>query len=392
MKGLLKRNKKTFIFMTSLLLFLIGAGVIQEIVKNLKPFEDVPVVSVETKDENKNQGSEILKKPVNDDVKVSKGFYDTSLDDKKLEEALVYFEGVYRPNDGIDYTKDNESFDVYASASGTVIRKENDSLFPSVLSTERPDLVSYKLLSGKIAVIVENSPFVLLFPAFFMEFFHTMDDYYQNAKNSTYMRIIRFISFVISTMLPGIYIALITYNHEIIPPELLVNFAMQKDGVPFPTILEAVFMNITFEIIRETDTRTPSALGSALSIVGALVLGDAAVQAGLVSPIMVIVIAITAISELIFISNDVANPIKIWRLVFIFFASISGMIGVFISVILLIAELSSIKSIGYPYLYPLSPFDKDDQGNDIVLNSKYKMQYRNKLTASKNIIRGHYEK
>lgn len=98
MKGLLKRNKKTFIFMTSLLLFLIGAGVIQEIVKNLKPFEDVPVVSVETKDENKNQGSEILKKPVNDDVKVSKGFYDTSLDDKKLEEALVYFEGVYRPN------------------------------------------------------------------------------------------------------------------------------------------------------------------------------------------------------------------------------------------------------------------------------------------------------
>ena len=101
MKGLLKRNKKTFIFMTSLLLFLIGAGVIQEIVKNLKPFEDVPVVSVETKDENKNQGSEILKKPVNDDVKVSKGFYDTSLDDKKLEEALVYFEGVYRPNDGL---------------------------------------------------------------------------------------------------------------------------------------------------------------------------------------------------------------------------------------------------------------------------------------------------
>ena len=136
MKGLLKRNKKTFIFMTSLLLFLIGVGVIQEIVKNLKPFEDVPVVSVETKDENKNQESEVLKKPVNDDVKVSKGFYDTSLDDKKLEEALVYFEGVYRPNDGIDYTKDNESFDVYASASGTVIRKENDSLLGWIVTIE----------------------------------------------------------------------------------------------------------------------------------------------------------------------------------------------------------------------------------------------------------------
>lgn len=309
--------------------------------------------------------------------------------------GIMYVDGIVDKNKVKEIKKKISNIKIDSIVASNYVYeylKENDSLFPSVLSTERPDLVSYKLLSGKIAVIVENSPFVLLFPAFFMEFFHTMDDYYQNAKNSTYMRIIRIISFVISTMLPGIYIALITYNHEIITPELLVNFAMQKDGVPFPTILEAVFMNITFEIIRETDTRTPSTLGSALSIVGALVLGDAAVQAGLVSPIMVIVIAITAISELIFISNDVANPIKIWRLVFIFFASISGMIGVFISVILLIAELSSIKSIGYPYLYPLSPFDKDDQGNDIVLNSKYKMQYRNKLTASKNIIRGHYEK
>lgn len=135
MKGLLKRNKKTFIFMTSLLLFLIGAGVIQEIVRNLKPFEDVPVVSVETKDKN-NQESEVLKKPVNEDVKVSKGFYDTSLSDEDLENALVYFEGVYRPNDGIDYTKDNEDFEVYASASGTVIRKENDSLLGWIVTIE----------------------------------------------------------------------------------------------------------------------------------------------------------------------------------------------------------------------------------------------------------------
>lgn len=135
MKGLLKRNKKTFIFMTSLLLFLIGAGVIQEIVKNLKPFEDVPVVLVETKDKN-NQESEVLKKPVNDDVKVSKGFYDTSLSDEELENALVYFEGVYRPNDGIDYTKDNEDFEVYASASGTVVRKENDSLLGWIVAIE----------------------------------------------------------------------------------------------------------------------------------------------------------------------------------------------------------------------------------------------------------------
>lgn len=264
----------------------------------------------------------------------------------------------------------------------------NKSLFPNVLSTERPDLVSFKLLNGKIAIVVDNTPFVILLPAFFIEFFHTMDDYFQNNINASFMRIIRIIAFIISVMLPGVYIALITYNQEILPPSLLINFAMQKEGVPFPTVLEALIMNITFEILRETDVRSPSALGSALSIVGALVLGDAAVDAGLVSPIMVIVIAITAISELIFSLNDVANAIKIWRIIFIIFAGISGMLGVFISLILLISELSSITSFNKPFLYPTSPLDLTDQGNDIILSKKYKLTRRNKLTAKKNITRG----
>ena len=265
--------------------------------------------------------------------------------------------------------------------------KNSKSLFPSVLSTERPDLIDYKLTNGKIAIIVENTPFVLLLPVFFTEFFHTMDDYYQNNKNTTYMRIVRLIAFVITIMLPAVYIALITYNHEIIPPELLVNFAIQKEGVPFPTIIEALILSITFEILRETDVRTPSTLGSALSIVGALVLGDAAVQAGLVSPIMVIVIAITAISEMIFSITEIANAVKIWRLLFIVLASVSGMIGVFISIILLVAELSSINSFGFPYLYPSAPLDLHDQNNNIILTEKYKLKFRNKLTAKKNMVR-----
>ena len=137
MKGLVRRNKKVFIFISSLVLFLVGAGVVQEILKNVKPFEDVPVVSVETKKQgDTGETSEVLQKPVKEGVKVSKGFYDTNLSEKELEKALVYFEGVYRPNDGIDYTKDNESFDVYASASGTVIRKENDSLLGWIVTIE----------------------------------------------------------------------------------------------------------------------------------------------------------------------------------------------------------------------------------------------------------------
>jgi spore germination protein KA len=284
-----------------------------------------------------------------------------------------------------------QSIDIDSIADSSYIYEQitdNKSLFPNILSTERPDLVSFKLLNGKIAIVVDNTPFVILMPAFFIEFFHTMDDYFQSGINATYMRIIRIIAFIITVMLPAIYIALITFNHEVLPPSLLINFAMQKEGVPFPTILEALIMNVTFEILRETDIRAPSALGSALSIVGALVLGDAAVNAGLVSPIMVIVIAITAISELIFSLNDVSNAVKIWRLIFIIFASLSGMLGVFIAMILLVAELSSINSFGVPFMYPTAPLDIHDQGNDVILTKKYKMSFRNKLTARKNTVRG----
>ena len=215
-----------------------------------------------------------------------------------------------------------------------------------------------------------------------------MDDYYQNTKNTVHMRIIRFISFIIAIILPALYIALITYNHEIIPPSLLINFTMQKEGVPFPTILEALIMNVIFEILRETDLRTPSTLGSALSIVGAIVLGDAAVEAGLVSPIMVIVIAITAISELIFSTNEMSNVVKLWRLLFIIFAGLYGMVGVFVCVVLMTSSLSSVTSIGYPYLYPYAPYNKNDLNNAIRLTEKYKLTLRNKLTSFKNKIRG----
>lgn len=134
MKRFVKRNRKTMIFMASLILFLAGAGIFQQMM-NMSDFEEVPVVSVETKDEN-TEDTEILQKPVGDDVKVKKRFYDTDMSDEELEKALVYFEGVYRPNDGIDYCKDGKSFDVYAATSGEVIRKENDSLLGWIIAIQ----------------------------------------------------------------------------------------------------------------------------------------------------------------------------------------------------------------------------------------------------------------
>ena len=161
-------------------------------------------------------------------------------------------------------------------------------------------------------------------------------------------------------MTPGIYIALITYNQEILPTDLLVNFATQRDGVPFPAFVEALIMIMCFEILREGDLRIPSFSGSALSIVGALILGDAAVAAGIVSPVMIIIIAITAISALLFTEPEIIIGVRWWRLLFMIGASLMGLIGVVVIFIALIIHFTSLTSFGTPYLSPFSPYDPKD--------------------------------
>jgi len=153
-----------------------------------------------------------------------------------------------------------------------MLSKGDSTVFPTVISTERPDVVAYNLLEGRIAIIVENSPFALVFPAFFVDFFKSMDDYYQLNKNITLTRILRYVAFFITLLLPALYVSLITFNHEVIPSDLLVSFTVQRDGVPAPAFLEALLMILAFEILRESDYRVPSMAGSALSIVGALIL------------------------------------------------------------------------------------------------------------------------
>ena len=153
-----------------------------------------------------------------------------------------------------------------------ILSKGDSTVLPTVISTERPDVVAYNLLEGRIAIIVENSPFALVFPAFFADFFKSMDDYYQIDKNAFITRTLRYVAFFITLFLPAIYVALITFNHEVIPSDLLVSFTVQRDGVPAPAFLEALLMILAFEILREGDYRIPSMARSALSIVGALIL------------------------------------------------------------------------------------------------------------------------
>lgn len=274
------------------------------------------------------------------------------------------------------------------------LSKNQKSSFPKILSTERPDIVCSSLLDGKIVLMVENSPIMLIMPTVLVDFIHSPEDYYQNPINVSITRILRFISFFLTILTPAIYIALITFNHEIIPDKLLVSLNTQRQGVPFPTAIEIIILSITFEILRESDIRLPNSMGTAVSIVGALVLGDAAVAAGIVSPITVIVVAFTSISGLLFSDIDMVNGIRVWRALFIIMSALMGLIGIVIAGLILLIHLCSLESLGTPYLAPFSPFNMQSQKNSLLLFPKYSIKLRDKYLNIKDATKvgGHNEK
>ena len=260
---------------------------------------------------------------------------------------------------------------------------EYKSAFPTIISTERPDNCSEALLNGKIVIIVENTPFALIIPGLFIDIFHVAEDNYQKPINVTITRILKLIGFIITLFTPALYIALTTYNFEIIPDNLLISIAIQRQGVPFPTVIETTIMLITFELLRESDIRLPNQMGAAVSIVGALVLGEAAVSAGIVSPIVIIVVAITSVSGLLFTDIDIVNGIRIWRFIFILAATVMGLIGLVITSIMFITKLSSLEILEIPYLSAISPFNLKEQKDAILKFPKTEIKTRPSFLKTK---------
>lgn len=245
-----------------------------------------------------------------------------------------------------------------SSMIGQLITKEDKTHFPTYVITERPDFVSKALLEGKIVIMVDTSPFALILPAFFIDFINPGIDSYHKNKNINFLKILRFVCFFLSMSVPAIYIALVNYNQETIPTTLLVSFSIQRDGVPFPSIVEVLIMLFICEMLRESDLRFPNAYGSAISILGALVLGDAAVSAGIVSPITIIIIALTFMASLIFTEIEVSNALRNLRFIFLFAAVFYGILGLVFASLYFLIRINKIHSFGKPYFYPLTPFDK----------------------------------
>ena len=240
------------------------------------------------------------------------------------------------------------------------------TLFPTVMMSERPDRASMALLEGKVVILTDLSPYALILPSFFLDYFHTVDDYYQKNSNTTFIRIIRVIAFFVAIFLPAIYISVTTRNYDLVPYRLLLILKAGRTFVPFAAYIEALFMIIAFEILKESDIRMSATTGSAVSILGGLILGDAAVSAGIVSPIMIIIIAISSIAALIFPSNELVNAIRFYKISILLLSAFFGIYGVFVGAVFLFYKLISMKSFGFSYLSPIIPFDKSDRSHVVM--------------------------
>ena len=264
---------------------------------------------------------------------------------------------------------------------------ENKSMFPTIKQTERPDIVVKALLDGKIIIVVDTSPFILILPAYFIDFVNPISDNYTKSINVKFLKFLRLVCFGLSMLTPAIYLSLINYNQETIPTTLLINFATQRINLPFPTIFEALIMLLICEILRESDIRFPSSFGSSISVLGALILGEAAVSAGIVSPIMIIIISLTFISSLLFTELEISNALRNYRFLFLLFAAVLGLYGVFLCTIIFLTNILSIKTINKPYFAPIMPFDKTYFDETVNKMPNKEQQKRSILTTDKNFTR-----
>ncbi|QTB25115.1 spore germination protein [Lysinibacillus sphaericus] len=269
------------------------------------------------------------------------------------------------------------------------IQDSKNSMFPTVYNSERPDVIAGELLDGKVAILVDGTPFVLVVPALFTSFLQSAEDYYQHWMISSLIRILRFFGISLALVAPSLYVAITTFHQEMLPTPMLISIASQREGVPFPAVVEALIMELAFEILREAGLRMPRTIGPAVSIVGTLVIGQAAVDAGVVSAVMVIIVALTAICSFLFPAYGLSNTIRVLRFPLMILAAMFGLFGVMFGIMIIILHLCSIRSFGVPYLSPFAPFIIQDQKDAFLLLPRRRLLTRPRLVNQKNVVRGH---
>lgn len=255
------------------------------------------------------------------------------------------------------------------------IEERNYSIFPSILNTERPDRAASFLEDGYIILLMDNSPDSLVLPATFWSFFHSPEDHYLRIHYGNFTRALRMFALFITLFTSAIYIAITTYHAEMIPPDLLLAIASSREKVPFPAVIEILIMEAAFELIREAGLRVPSPIGPTIGIVGALILGQAAVEANIISPIVIIVVALGGLSSFAVSDLSLNFAVRLIRFLFILSASMFGIYGMTAFFVAGMYFMVSLKSFGVPYLAPLSPTyksSKDTIFRRLVKNEKFR--------------------
>lgn len=256
------------------------------------------------------------------------------------------------------------------------------SIFPTIGNSEKPDRIAAKILEGRVAIFCDGTPTVLTVPYLFTETIQASDDYYSRFFLGSLNRILRTLAFIITISAPGIYIALITFHSNSIPLKLLLSIAASVEGLPFSPFIEALFMTTAFELLKEAGIRMPRPFGQSISIVGALIIGEAAVNASLVSNIMVIIIALTGICS--FIIPPIQDSVHLIRLTIMLAANILGFLGIIIILMLLSIQMCSISSFGVPYMSPLAPFYKNELKDSVIKLPIWMMTKRPKSLIGDN--------
>ncbi|MDF2821504.1 MAG: Spore germination protein GerKA [Clostridiales bacterium] len=296
----------------------------------------------------------------------------------KTTVGIMYMKDLARDSVVSEVEKNIKSFEIDAILDSgmleQLIEDKGYSPFPQVQATQRPDKTASALLEGRVALIVDNSPFALIVPATLNCFLQASDDYYSRWGIMALTRIIRYIAAVIAVLLPGIYVAVTTFHTAILPTTLALSFATAREGVPFPAALEVLIMEVAFELLREAGIRLPGSIGSTIGIVGGLIVGQAAVTANLVSPIIVIIVALTAICSFAIPNEELTAAIRITKFFILILSAFLGFYGFWLGVIAVLIHLSTLTSYGFPYLMPFIAGSIDNY-NDLE-DSLFRMPFR----------------
>lgn len=267
------------------------------------------------------------------------------------------------------------------------IQDSSYSPFPQLQYSEKPDTVAAALLQGRVAVLVDGTPFALLAPTTFFQLMQASEDYYEKFQIATLIRWLRYLFLIMSLLIPALYVAITTFHQDLLPTGLLLSIAAARETIPFPAVVEALIMEVIFEALREAGIRLPRAVGSAIGILGALVIGQAAVEAGIVSAPMVIVVSITGIASFTIPHFSGAIAVRMLRFPLLIIASIFGIYGVLVGLMLILGHMANLRSFGVPYLSPLGPTNWKDLKDVLLRAPQWSLTSRPSFVGAQDNIR-----